>query len=636
LLPLPKSELIIAQGSAKWVVYSANSGARVTELTPIPGEFTGDGVAGAIWTNPKYVKGVATSVSIRWLGRGGGSISNLEWRPSSNEVFSGAAIAPDGSLHCFGVRSARKPQLATYKILPGKSGGSPTLKEYTRTSEARRAALQSANVLATSDSEDKLVKATLDAVSSQIVERVIPEELAPMPKSSRMLFRFNHDQLDWFDPSTGGRMFTPILLRPKWGDRIGRFDPSTKLWLAHDQGPSAYERLVGEKLAAREDGLESGNRPVEGRARTILLAHERTRLVSYVVDIEGSIGKSVGVCYPVRESPIRGEVVAFADNGSRVVVDISPKPKPGQKAPERVFQVLNTTSWKIDGPIFKESNIVGANGKFGMRIDVALSPDGQSIAFRSSEGGVLYAVDGTAAGTLIDGEAAKSSTGAFGFDRTGRYLLLSKPQGAPNGDETIIREVGGPLFVRLPAYRVIGDKTGESFAVLAGSGVAIYRPGKGFEPNSLQRVPFGESIVNAEFADSDRYLYLLTASGMMQVWKTAPFGMAVNFVALTASNYVTFDNSYQYMASRGGAQAISFQKGRQQVSFDSYDLTLNRPDIILDALGAASKSVVSVYSKARKTRLAKYWEEVRGGGGQRDPSKDIAVPLVKLLLPNGV
>lgn len=634
ILPLPASKLLVLQAGDRWVAYETRGGTRVGAIAPLNGAFAGDGALGAVWYQEKTTKGRTTAVTIRWLMKGGGSVSNIEWKASGTEDFEGATVGPDGVLNCYAVRSGRKPQLATYRVAPGKPTGAPTLKEFARLSEARRAARQTSEARTITESEESMVKATLDAVSAQIVNRIVPNEIAPMPKSSRMLFRFNHDQIDWFDPATGGRMFTPILLRPKWGDKIGRFDESTSIWIARDQGPSAYERLIGEKLDRKEDGLDSENRPTEGRARTILLAKERTRLVTYIVDIEGSMGRGVGICLPISTSPVTGEVLAIAENGTRIVVDITPKVKlkAGEKAPERLFQVQNTTSHAMTGPIFRESEIVGQNGQFGKRIDVVLSPDGQAVAFRSPEGAVIFLVDGRGNGLVVDGEAAKSSTGFFKFDRTGRFLVTSKPQGAPGGDETIIREVGGSIFARLPAYMAIGDRSGNAFAVLANAGVAIYRPGTGFDPNSLQRIPLGESIVTAQFSDSDRYLYLLTSRGMLQVWKAGPLVKLVNFVALSGGNFVTFNERFEYMASRGGAQAVSFQSKNEQISFDSFDLTLNRPDVILGMLESATQNVVRLYARARSIRLRKHWEDILAGGGQRDVAK-ITPPSIKISLP---
>ncbi|MEI7485772.1 MAG: hypothetical protein WCK13_13760, partial [Ignavibacteriota bacterium] len=102
----------------------------------------------------------------------------------------------------------------------------------------------------------------------------------------------------------------------------------------------------------------------------------------------------------------------------------------------------------------------------------------------------------------------------------------------------------------------------------------------------------------------------------------------VSYIPVVSNNYIISTPDNYYMATKGGYKGVAFRKGNVVFPFEQFDLQYNRPDIVLERLGYASKEVIESYKKAYEKRLKKmnFKEEMF--------NKDFHLPEIKILNDN--
>ncbi|MCX6158858.1 MAG: caspase family protein [Ignavibacteriae bacterium] len=93
-----------------------------------------------------------------------------------------------------------------------------------------------------------------------------------------------------------------------------------------------------------------------------------------------------------------------------------------------------------------------------------------------------------------------------------------------------------------------------------------------------------------------------------------------DYIIATPDNY--------YFTTKGAYNGVAFKKGNEMYSPEQFDMQYNRPDIVLERLGYASKEVIESYKKAYEKRLKKmnFKEEMF--------NKDFHLPEIKILNDN--
>lgn len=86
--------------------------------------------------------------------------------------------------------------------------------------------------------------------------------------------------------------------------------------------------------------------------------------------------------------------------------------------------------------------------------------------------------------------------------------------------------------------------------------------------------------------------------------------------------YVTSLADGRYLASRGALRSVAFRVGNRGFPFEQFDLRFNRPDAVLEALGAASPASIAVARAAVKKRLK------RAGFTEQQLSGELQLPEV--------
>jgi WD40 repeat protein len=205
--------------------------------------------------------------------------------------------------------------------------------------------------------------------------------------------------------------------------------------------------------------------------------------------------------------------------------------------------------------------------------DLQFSPDGTVLA-ESRENSV----------TLYD-----AATGMRRTTIPGRLLAFG-----PDGKRAAIARVGTVTIVDL-----------------AGGGVKATLTGIEKEPD------------NAEFSPDGMRLLTWGQDGGVQLFDAHSGGRMATLVTFAdgGSAIITPDN--YYMVSQQETGGIGFRLSERVLPFDSFDMTRNRPDLALKAVGSAATSLIEAYSAAHHKRL-----RVTGSGSTR-PEDEFALPAVK-------
>ena len=101
--------------------------------------------------------------------------------------------------------------------------------------------------------------------------------------------------------------------------------------------------------------------------------------------------------------------------------------------------------------------------------------------------------------------------------------------------------------------------------------------------------------------------YILTTDNntiLMRDFKTGE--TIVTFIPLAIEYYLIYTPDLYYTCSKASAiMSVHFVKGLDVYTFENFDLIFNRPDIVIDRIGLADKSLVNAYKKAYLKRLKK-------------------------------
>ncbi len=129
----------------------------------------------------------------------------------------------------------------------------------------------------------------------------------------------------------------------------------------------------------------------------------------------------------------------------------------------------------------------------------------------------------------------------------------------------------------------------------------------------------------AVFSPDDRLLCTAGRDGRIRFWQTADLAAVAALILDGRGEWVLNSPDNYYMASRKVVPAVAFRLGDRAYPFEQFDLTRNRPDLVLPRLGRAPEPLVAAYGAAYRKRLAVM------GPGEPPKGDDFDVPQVTLI-----
>ncbi len=129
-------------------------------------------------------------------------------------------------------------------------------------------------------------------------------------------------------------------------------------------------------------------------------------------------------------------------------------------------------------------------------------------------------------------------------------------------------------------------------------------------------------VTDIEFSNNNQ-LISSSIDGLVKVWNVEKREVIANYIGLDKDEFVAFTPDLFYRSSQNALSAIAFKYQDTIYDFNSFDLLLNRPDILIDRLGA-DKNTIQLYEKARERRLAQL------GIQEKDLNIDTQRPEVRI------
>lgn len=110
-------------------------------------------------------------------------------------------------------------------------------------------------------------------------------------------------------------------------------------------------------------------------------------------------------------------------------------------------------------------------------------------------------------------------------------------------------------------------------------------------------------ITDAVFSKDNKYLITTNENGEIAVYSLAAKKRTVSMALIGNSDFITYTPDYYYTSSKAAAKAIAFKADNQVLPFEQLELKYNRPDIIAERLGYATKKLIDSYKAAYQRRL---------------------------------
>lgn len=242
----------------------------------------------------------------------------------------------------------------------------------------------------------------------------------------------------------------------------------------------------------------------------------------------------------------------------------------------------------------RETPVVGVDGT-GKMLIVSFRGATFGYAIEESEKRAKYAVKARNASFIT-------------FDPTNQFVILTSIDVRDVNDTMVIRRVKtGEVIYDGPGQLAHFDHNA-NMLYIAANGRMIRRAIEAVSGSDLSEKvgggPVRDRVRQIMLTSDKKRIIGRTDGGVIAVWDQKECTHLVSHVAMPKGRYITFvPQNYFYMASRGSAKLIFFTRLDQAYAFEQFDLTLNRPDIVLSRLGIKDDEKIQALTHAHRLRL---------------------------------
>gem|GEM_PF-4242808 len=238
---------------------------------------------------------------------------------------------------------------------------------------------------------------------------------------------------------------------------------------------------------------------------------------------------------------------------------------------------------------------------------LGFTPDGECLV-AVSQGGTLYRKKGQPqvgndikVWRVSNGDVVYTPRGKMGVPLFDLAVSLDSKQVAVRG------ESGGLRVLDLESKRVKAfngvDLRGVTALKATRSGFVVgLSDGSFYHVNSNRHVHgyFKEKIT--DIIDLGDRLAVSSDDGSVKVFDAGPMTYLYSVVSLLKDNYLIANSDNYYISSPEAGKYVRFKKDNTFYSFEDYDLTRNRPDLVLNTIGFTSPGVIDFYQALHERR----------------------------------
>ena len=116
-----------------------------------------------------------------------------------------------------------------------------------------------------------------------------------------------------------------------------------------------------------------------------------------------------------------------------------------------------------------------------------------------------------------------------------------------------------------------------------------------------------QSGINKAFFDLDAdYVFSGSDDGSIKISDYKSKKTLATYLAIGSKEFMIYTPDNYYIASKNALQSVAFRIDNKLVSFDQFDIYLNRPDIVAKIIGKSPPQLIRAYEYLHKKRLRKY------------------------------
>lgn len=128
-----------------------------------------------------------------------------------------------------------------------------------------------------------------------------------------------------------------------------------------------------------------------------------------------------------------------------------------------------------------------------------------------------------------------------------------------------------------------------------------------YDVNSGERVCTMEGhtmdVMQLAWSPDGKSLFSADNSGVIKMWNMEECTSVVSFIAMNDLDYIIVTPDNYYKSSKGNFDGVGFRYHNKLYGFDQFDLTFNRPDLVMEQIGYTSPFMIKMYKLAYDKRL---------------------------------
>lgn len=116
-----------------------------------------------------------------------------------------------------------------------------------------------------------------------------------------------------------------------------------------------------------------------------------------------------------------------------------------------------------------------------------------------------------------------------------------------------------------------------------------------------------QSGINKAFFDLEAdYVFSGSDDGSIKISDYKTKKTLATYLAIGSKEFMIYTPDNYYIASKNALQSVAFRIDNKLVSFDQFDIYLNRPEIVANIIGKSPPQLIRAYEYLHKKRLRKY------------------------------
>ncbi|APZ93238.1 caspase family protein [Fuerstiella marisgermanici] len=257
----------------------------------------------------------------------------------------------------------------------------------------------------------------------------------------------------------------------------------------------------------------------------------------------------------------------------------------------------------------------------GQITKLAVSDDGERVLIADAEGSIERwnvaesVVDASVSGPWYKSAVYENASSVYGIVAAGNDFVIAGEFGVSRftDDGTAI-----PIQPLNPSASIVraADGTTLAWINLRQKVIQIYDAANSKLTTAIPMTD--SSVMSITFGLNPNELYVLKDDGSAELWHADSAQHVATFATTRAGSFIVSTPDGFYKSDRESTEGIGFRVGSDMFLAEQFDVSRNRPDIVLERIGHADEETLDAY------RTVTQWRQKRGNGNSTSGSLNAA------------